>query len=84
MSYSVYLPTCMEEVDIDDDNIDVCVRTNEGIEYTFVVATELNLKRIPGVRVLVVDQLTLPNIENCIHKIMKQSIETIEYYGKNY
>lgn len=82
-NYSISLPTALDEVNTEDDNIDVCVRTESGQEYTFVISTKINIAKHPGLRALVVDKLTMHNIKTCIGEIMSQENGAIDYYGRD-
>lgn len=79
--YSLFLPTKLDEINIFNDNVDVCVTTDDGRQYTFVVATKENLKQYPDLIALIVEKLTIENITACIDSIMRNDLQTIEHYG---
>jgi hypothetical protein len=92
MRYSIFYPTPLEEIkDITNDNIDVCVKTEEEA-YTFVVATIENLKSSvwmdkrgfvkPSAPVLVVETLTKESIESLVGELLKDKT-LAKIYGQN-
>ena len=83
MKYYFVLPTSLKEIDKKDDNIDVCVETSDGNNYTFVIATEKNIIKHPGLRAIIVKKMTYHNIRKAINKTMKLEKMVIDYYGSN-
>ena len=43
MKYDIIFPTALDSINPDNDNIDVLVQTENGQQYTFVVATPDNV-----------------------------------------
>ncbi len=78
MNYTIFYPTPLSEIsDITNDNIDVCVQTDDGKSYTFVVATPKNLNFLmkkdnlsPNFRFLAVAALTESAIRSIIDAVM--------------
>ncbi len=81
MNYTIFYPTPLSEIsDITNDNIDVCVRTKDGKDYTLTVATPKNLDFLmkkdnlaylsPDFRFLTVTALTESAIRAVIDIIM--------------
>jgi predicted transcriptional regulator YdeE len=83
MKYYFILPTSLKEIDKKDDNIDVCVETSDGKNYTFVIATEKNIIKHPGLRAIIVKKITYKTITKAIKRIMKLERRIIDYYGSN-
>ncbi len=85
MKYSITLPTSLKEIDREDDNIDVCVETSDGDNYTFVIATEKNIIKHPGLelRAIIVKRITSHSIKKAIKNTMKLEKSIIDYYGSN-
>ena len=89
MNYKISYPTSLSEINIDNDNIDVCVSCENGNEFTFVVATITNLEHLlengildPSIKLLIVDKLTQTNIENIV-KLTMQDKKLSSFYGKD-
>ena len=89
MNYKITYPTPLSEIDIENDNIDVCVSTNKGKEFLFVVATIKNVEKLlengvlnPNTKLLIVDALTQYKIENIIDMVM-QDEKICYFYGKD-
>ncbi|MFR2168308.1 MAG: hypothetical protein ACLS5W_11030 [Coprococcus sp.] len=43
MNYNIIFPTAFDSINPDNDNMDVLVQTENGKQYTFVVATPDNV-----------------------------------------
>ena len=71
MKYHFFMPTALKEINNEDDNIDVCVRTSDGHNYTFVIATEKNIIKYPGLRAIIVKEITPHSVKKAIKIIMK-------------
>ena len=87
MKYTITYPTQLSEININNDNIDVCVSCDNGKEFTFVVATIKNIEQLlengildPAAKLLIVDQLTQSKIENVISLVM-QDKNICSFYG---
>ena len=83
MKYQFFMPTSLKEINNEDDNIDVCVRTSDGHNYTFVIATEKNIIKHPGLRAIIVKEITPHSIKKAIKIIMKSEKRVLDYYGSN-
>ena len=91
MKYTIIYPTSLEEVNPDNDNMDILVRTENGKQYVFVVATPDNLKYLmykentsflkPGLPFLFVEKLTHTNIENVVKSLLEEDAQLIPIYG---
>ena len=92
MQYLIFYPTPLEGIkDITNDNIDICVETEEE-NYTFVVATIENLKSSiwmdeigfvkPCAPVLMVEKLTKGSIEALVEELLKDKT-LMKIYGQN-
>lgn len=91
MKYDIIYPTSLEQIDPDNDNIDILVQTENGKQYTFVVATPDNLKYLmykdeisflkPGLPFLFVEKLTHTNIQNVIKSLLEEDEQLIRIYG---
>ncbi len=89
MSYKIYYPTSLSEINSNDDNIDICVTCEDGEMLTFVVATIENVKHLlengvlsPTVKFLIADELTQSKIEKVIGIVMSDK-QIRNFYGKN-
>lgn len=89
MNYKISYPTSLSEINIDNDNIDICVSCENGDEFTFVIATITNLEHLlengildPSIKPLIVDKLTQTNIENIV-KLTMQDTKLYSFYGKD-
>ena len=83
MKYHFFMPTALKEINNEDDNIDVCVRTSDGHNYTFVIATEKNIIKYPGLRAIIVKEITPHSVKKAIKIIMKSEKRILDYYGSN-
>jgi len=83
--FKVYFPTPFSEIDNPaNDNIDVCVRTQDGKQYTLVFVTPDNLKTLmasedktyihPNFRFIVVKSIT----EECILSALNEIVIDID------
>ena len=91
MQYDIIYPTSLEQIDPDNDNIDILVQTENGKQYTFVVATPDNLKYLmnkdtisflkPGLPFLFVEKLTHTNIDNVVKSLLEEDEQLIRIYG---
>ena len=90
MDYRICFPTPLTEIDPANDNLDVCVRTDDGRDYTFVITTPENLKAMmdreevpylrPGLPMLIAAELTEDVITRLIREIMADE-ELARLYG---
>ena len=93
MKYTISFPTPWESVDVDNDNIDVCLELESGKMFTFVVATPDNLKSLmkkdclpyitPGLPFLFVEKLTESNIRRLLDELLKQDLIFLRIYGED-
>ena len=91
MQYDIIYPTSLEQIDPDNDNIDILVQTENGKQYTFVVATPDNLKYLmnkdkisflrPSLPFLFVEKLTHANIDNVVKSLLEEDEQLIRIYG---
>ncbi len=91
MKYTITYPTDFEEVNKLNDNIDVCLRLEDGREYTLVVATPDNLKYLmqkdqlpfvrPGLPFLFVEEITEENIRQLVEELIKEDYVFLRIYG---
>ena len=93
MDFNVFFPTPLAEIkDPSNDNIDVCIRTGDGRDYTLVFITPDNLKSLmesnnkmyihPDFKFIVVKQITEKAIYAAITEIVK-SAELLQQYGND-
>ena len=91
MDFEIFFPTPISEIeDPTNDNIDVCVKTNDGKTYTLVFVTPDNLKFLmesnhetyihPDFKFIVVKQLTEEYISAAIREIAKDT-QLLQQYG---
>ena len=90
MAYKLYFPTDFSNVNITDDNIDVCVELPNGRQYTLVVSTPQNLQHLmlnggkphiePSSPFLFVDRLTEENIRLLVDELVKNPV-LLRVYG---
>ena len=93
MNYQLYFPTNFNNINPTDDNIDVCMESPDGKQYTFVVATPQNLQQLiqinkkpylePGSPLLFVDKLTEENIRLLFDELVKNPI-LLRIYGEDF
>lgn len=91
MKYDIIYSTSLGQIDPDNDNIDILVQTENGKQYTFVVATPDNLKYLmykdkvsflkPGLPFLFVEKLTHTNINNVVKSLLEEDEQLIRIYG---
>ena len=91
MKYDIIYPTSLEQIDPVNDNIDILVQTENGKQYTFVVATPDNLKYLmnkdkisflkPGLPFLFVEKLTHTNIDDVVQSLLEEDEQLIRIYG---
>jgi len=92
MDYDIYFPSNLENVNVSNDNVDVCIRFEDGREYCIVVITPENLAELmknshrpyilPDFKFLVVQTITKENI----HQLIRTMIEDkylLEFYGSD-
>lgn len=90
MDYEVFFPTPLTEIeDPTNDNIDVCVRTSDGKNYTFVFITPEHLNSLmekenevfihPSFKFIVVKELSENAILTVLEKVSKDSILMREF-----
>lgn len=93
MDFEIFYPTPLAEIENPTNaNIDVCVRTNEGKDYTLVFITPDNLKFLmesnnesyihPDFKFIVVKQLTEGDIYAAISAIAKEP-HLLQQYGED-
>ena len=92
MEYSIFFPTPLREIDPHNDNLDVCLRMQDGREYTFLVVTPENLKGMmereglpylrPGLPFLVAETLTEDVIVRLIREIAEDA-GLLRIYGSD-
>ena len=89
--FEIFYPTPLAEIeDPTNANIDVCVRTNEGKDYTLVFITPDNLKSLmesndepythPDFKFIVINQISEDVITAVIKEIAKDSY-LLQQYG---
>ncbi len=93
MVYSIVFPTALEDINPENDNLDVLVRTESGREYTFVVATPDNVKHLmrkdnlpylkPGLPFLFVERISEENIRALLDSLFEENEQVIEIYGED-
>ena len=91
MKYKIFYPTPMDEIDVFNDNIDVCVTLENGKEYTITVATAENLKELmrkdgkrfiePTEPFAIVESITEENIKALIDKLVQGEEIVLDIYG---
>jgi hypothetical protein len=92
MEFKIYYPTPLSEIkDIYNDNIDVCVKTEQGESYTFLVVALNNLKEsiwlnkrgyiTPCAPFLIVEKLSEKIIEDLLNEVFKDQL-LANLYGK--
>ena len=94
MKYILSFPTPLSEVNAVDDNVDVLVTTEDGREYTFVIATPNNLTTLmekealpylkPGAPFLFVKELSEDNIRLLLDDLMEEDRKILEIYGNDF
>lgn len=94
MKYYYFYPTPLDEVDDDNDNIDVCLKVEDGREYTLVVTTPNGIKSImertglsyiePGAPFLLVERLSDANIRNLIESLVNENERWLRVYGTDF
>ena len=94
MKYKIIIPTALEEINPDNDNVDVLVETANGKQYSFVVATPENVKYLmkkdkipflkPGSPFLFVERITEANIRMLLDSLMAEPEQRIRIYGEDY
>lgn len=91
MKFRLFYPTSLDEVDTLNDNIDVCLKLDSGMEYVFVVTTPSGLSRLmendklpfikPGLPFVVVEELTEENIRLFVEEILSEDEIFLRIYG---
>ena len=94
MKYKIIIPTALEEINPDNDNVDVLVETADGKQYSFIVATPENVKYLmkkdkipflkPGSPFLFVERITEANIRMLLDSLMAEPEQRIRVYGEDY
>jgi len=94
MNYILEYPTNLNEINIFNDNIDVCLQLEDGRKYVFVVATPDNLKEMmkkdqvpyvkPGLPCLFVEELTDKNIRQLIEELLNDDDIFLRIYGSDF
>lgn len=92
MQYSLSFPTPLHEAHPRNDNIDVCLRLEDGRTYTFVAATPENLRFLmekdnlsfwdPGAPFLIVESIRESSIRQAVEAIIDND-ELLQLYGGN-
>lgn len=81
MKYRISFPTAFKEINPYDDNMDVCIETEKGDQYTIVAATYSNYARGQAYPALLLNELTQQNIVAAIEKISVSHFEIIKRIG---
>lgn len=92
MDFEIFFPTPLAEIeDPTNVNIDVCVRTNEGKDYTLVFITPDNLNSLmesndeeyihPDFKFIVIKQISEDVITTVIKEIAKDPYLLQQYGG---
>ncbi len=92
MGYKLFFPTGLNEVNIINDNIDVCIELTSGKRYTIVVATPQNMQKLmedagipymkPGAPFLFVEKLTEYNIRLLVDELVQDPV-LLHIYGED-
>ena len=92
MDYDVYFPSNLKNIDVNNDNVDVCIRFKDGREYSIVVITPENLSELmkkscrpyilPDFKFLVAQTITKENIHQLISTIIEDKY-LLEFYGSD-
>ena len=92
MEYTLFLPTPWDQVDLKNDNIDVCLTFSDGRRYTFTVATTENLKFLmaqegkpylsPAAPMLIAEKLTEDVVSQLIAELAQDDI-LLSCYGSD-
>ena len=91
MDFEIFFPTPLAEIDDPTNaNIDVCIKTNEGKDYTLVFITPDNLKSLmesnneayihPDFKFIVTNQISEDVIITAINEIAKDP-HLLQQYG---
>ena len=90
MLYKIKFPFLWESINVNDDNVDVCVELEDGKQYTFVVATPDNLKSLmqkdslpflkPALPLLFVEKITAENIVRLIDSLLNDNVFLLKFY----
>ena len=91
MNFEVFFPTPLAEIeDSTNENIDVCIRTDEGKDYTLVFITPDNLKSLmesnhetyihPDFKFIVIKEISEDVIRTAIKEIAKDT-HLLQLYG---
>lgn len=94
MNYKLFFPTPLCDInDIYNDNIDVCVKLDDGNEFVLVVATPQNLINQmkndnvpfikPGLPFIIVESLTEKNIKIMLDEYLKEDDQYLKIYGQD-
>lgn len=92
MDYTITYPTDLSTLTPEEDNTDVCIRLQDGREFTIVVSTPDNLKYMisregtgylsPGMPLLFVDRLDDMNIRHLVDALV-QDEALLQLYGSD-
>jgi len=90
MEYTIYFPTPWDQVNPENDNIDVCLSFPDGRNYTLVVATPDNLKKLmaqegkpylsPAAPMLIAERLTATVVSQLIEEVVQED-SLLNRYG---
>jgi len=93
MKYDIFFPTGLDRIDPDNDNLDVLVKTENGEQYSFVVATPDNVKHLmhkdslpylkPGLPFLFVEKISEENIRMLLQSLFEENEHILNIYGKD-
>jgi hypothetical protein len=91
---SITFFTSLEDIDIFDSNIDVCVTLEDGYDYVVVVATHKNLLTLmnneksdflsPGDPLIIVKKLTKEDIEKAIEAYAEDDAYYLKLYAASF
>ena len=93
MEYTIFFPTPWDQVNVENDNIDVCLTFLDGRNYTFVVTTPENIQSmmeqdrksylVPATPMLIAKELT-PDVVKALIAELVQDKHLLNCYGSDY